>query len=377
MTNGAEPVRAVNNHNVFILGAGFSVEAGLPTMATFMKKMRDAHPWLQERGRQREVNAIDQVLAFRLKAAAAAYRCKLDLENIEDLFSLASAMRGQELEDAMALAIGGTLDYCRTSTEVKKVQAQGRRAQEADFLVPRSFQSGDLRPDRQADGWWIEAPFYSWASHVLTGSHAPEGKVPRTTFITFNYDSLLEDGLDHAGIEFKLVGPEENEGDVPDAGNRVQVLKLHGSVTWGALRGGQIERFASFSALMEADRVPLIVPPTWRKGTVPGLTRIWDAAVDAVSTATRLVFIGFSVPKTDSYFRYLLAAGLGSNISLRSLSVIDSSRLPVLERLKETLREEILTQCLTNAGGEAVPFVTRAGIELALELPRLPHEIRY
>lgn len=36
-----------NDHNVYILGAGFSVEAGYPVIKDFMNQMRDAAAWLQ------------------------------------------------------------------------------------------------------------------------------------------------------------------------------------------------------------------------------------------------------------------------------------------------------------------------------------------
>jgi hypothetical protein len=61
-----------NDHNVYILGAGFSVAAGLPTISNFMHVMRDAHEWLESQNRIKEANAIAHVLDFRLEAASAA-----------------------------------------------------------------------------------------------------------------------------------------------------------------------------------------------------------------------------------------------------------------------------------------------------------------
>jgi hypothetical protein len=45
--------------------------------------------------------------------------------------------------------------------------------------------------------------------------------------------------------------------------------------------------------------------------------------VRALRLATRVVIIGFSMPRTDMHFKYLLAAGLKENISLRKIVVID------------------------------------------------------
>jgi hypothetical protein len=62
--------KAQNDHNVYILGAGFSAEAGLPLIKDFMNRMRDAAAWLDTEGeRKEEITAIERVLDFRLQAA--------------------------------------------------------------------------------------------------------------------------------------------------------------------------------------------------------------------------------------------------------------------------------------------------------------------
>ena len=61
-----------NNHNVYILGAGFSHDAGLPLISDFLVRMRDSHEWLENQVRNSEAVAIDKVLDFRLNAASAA-----------------------------------------------------------------------------------------------------------------------------------------------------------------------------------------------------------------------------------------------------------------------------------------------------------------
>ena len=93
----AETKKAHNDHNVYILGAGFAADAGLPLIYDFMERMRDAAAWLAEQGgRDTEVNAIEEVLVFRHRAAGAAYRTPLDVENVEELFtSGVGARRGK------------------------------------------------------------------------------------------------------------------------------------------------------------------------------------------------------------------------------------------------------------------------------------------
>ena len=45
--------KAYNDQNVYILGAGFSAEAGLPLIKDFMNRMRDAAAWASNRLRRR------------------------------------------------------------------------------------------------------------------------------------------------------------------------------------------------------------------------------------------------------------------------------------------------------------------------------------
>ncbi len=63
----------------------------------------------------------------------------------------------------------------------------------------------------------------------------------------------------------------------------------------------------------------IIVPPTWRKDFWGPLIDVWRKAIVALRTATRIVFLGFSFPDTDSHIKYLLAAGLQENISLQNI----------------------------------------------------------
>lgn len=54
-----------NDHNVYILGAGFSCDAGLPMITGFLTCMRDSHEWLVERGRIAEASAYIDSKRFR------------------------------------------------------------------------------------------------------------------------------------------------------------------------------------------------------------------------------------------------------------------------------------------------------------------------
>lgn len=134
----------------------------------------------------------------------------------------------------------------------------------------------------------------------------------------------------------------------PDDG-ALRIYKLHGSVNWGAPKtvDDKIQIHGDYDAVGEAGERALLIPPTWRKVLAGHVTDVWNKALESLNTATRIVIIGFSMPPTDTHFKYLLAAGLQRNISLRKLFFvnpglrIESERNNLRANLFSILREEL------------------------------------
>jgi hypothetical protein len=83
----------------------------------------------------------------------------------------------------------------------------------------------------------------------------------------------------------------------------------------------------------------LLLQP-WQKALAEHLSAIWDDSVVALRTATRVIILGYSIPPTDQHFRYLLAAGLQDNISLRKVFFVN----PALgkEQMKNQLENRLM-----------------------------------
>ena len=394
-----ERAKAHNDHNVYILGAGFSREANLPLIKDFMSRMRDASAWLEQQGsRDNEVEAIAQVLQFRLRAAAAAYRVPLDVENVEELFSLASAGGGEDLNRAMTLAIAATLDYAR-SVAAPVPEALRFNVVKRDipgWTKPTHWEASPpwlVQQSPQIKGNWYSCLPYDFYVGVLAGYFNKGGPDRRDTIITFNYDTIIEDGLRRLYIPFDYGIPSDSIRWHPSAAwiengyshPQVRLLKLHGSLNWAGLSPEQQERllrrlyegrasqpndYAKLSKVslqkvrglsiygdykaLRADRsmsdAPLLLPPTWTKAFGGHLAAVRDSAVEVLKNATRVVILGYSIPPTDQHFRYLLAAGLQDNISLRKVLVVnpglkdDDSRRELEERLFRIIRPELWAQ---------------------------------
>jgi hypothetical protein len=366
--------KAQNDHNVYILGAGFSAEARYPLIKDFMNRMRDAAASLQDQSnRTEELAAIERVLDFRLKAASASYRVPLNVENVEELFSLASASGDQSLSKAMPLAIAATLDYARSTANLPRelnfavgsLESLGLKTPQSwgpiTELLRSSLQNEQPRRD------WHECSHYDLYLGLMCGYFDKRGQDCQNTIITLNYDLVVEEALRRLGIDFdygvqgnRIVRVDEDKYlQTPIPETSLKLLKLHGSVNWcsaAAVSEEEVEdpnnfklvigkvaklyqRIAAFDSYAELLRyrsrlTPHLVPPTWSKSLEAPLTSVLNAAVTALKTATRVVILGYSLPVTDQHFRYLLAAGLQENISLRSIFFVNPA-LEVPELRKE------------------------------------------
>lgn len=329
-----------NNHNVYILGAGFSRDRGFPLVSEFLMRMRDSADWLQQQHRDAEVKAVRNVLQFRQEAASAAYWTRLDLENIEELFSLASATPKSSRSD-IRIAIAATLDYC-----AHIAPARVSRIPLVDLEWPSGSdwidQADDV--DRLYSANTYDIYVASLLGMLLTGK--PQGT---NTFISFNYDAIVEASLRRLNITF---GYGFGKGSVNyDASAiaspknyEVPVLKLHGSTNWGSRqgKGRAFTVFRSYENVRASGIAPEIVPPTWDKVFEKQLIYVWEAAIHAIENATRIVVIGFSIPQTDMHFKYLMAAGLKQSISLREIMFVNPNADELKERATELLRNEYI-----------------------------------
>jgi hypothetical protein len=355
-----------NDHNVYIIGAGFSVGAGYPVMRDFFARMRDSLEWLVQQRRFYECSAIEAVLEFRLRGASAAYRTPLDLENIEELFSLASASGDTQLPAYMQVAIAATLDYCaKTVGQTQPVGTPVVLSPDSPLrstLDPTQWPQADAEAFRFVEGFsYLRVHQMRTLTSSLVGQFSEPSKQRKNTFITFNYDLLLEESLTQGGLQVDYgIGADAISTSTPwlhETG--IKVYKLHGSVNWSlpSDKNGLLIINDRYDPLTEVSPIPFVVPPTWRKDFGAPLATVWNSALRALRTATRIVVIGFSIPETDQHFRYLLAAGMRDNISLRQVLFVD----PAVESLKARIARILRPQLVAEG---TVRLVPRTAIEL-------------
>lgn len=304
-------------------------------------------PWLRAHERKAELSAIEAVVKFRLEYARAGYRTRLNLDNIEQLFSYAVIIDAKKKEkksivDNIRLAIAATIDYAGSLTALPSVTADPGTEANLKY-IPSYFQ-------RNGDKW--VAPSLYHAIAMLHGFDNVSLRTHRLNILSFNYDTIIEDCITKLGLQYTYGlkywtdrrQSTAKHSQVDQGTDQVFLAKLHGSMNWfyPRKRGENLTVVDSYENVRQLQAVPEIIPPVWNKDANGSLRSVWSKAIACLSTATDITIIGYSFPETDMYVQYLLAAGLANNINLQSISVIDPNATMVADRIRKWVIEDRL-----------------------------------
>jgi hypothetical protein len=261
---------------------------------------------------------------------AAHAKSVINTENLEEVFGA--------FEMARLCGRLGTL----SQSEIKSLSGALRRVivttLDSSLRFPQNPQ--DIGPPR---------PYRALGDLVPLLMASPEGPV---SFITFNYDIALDYMLHHRGLEADYCfGPADP--------SRVPLMKLHGSVSWSRcmvcnqivprsiaefvkdaqwwVHAGEIDGTAYMRLPVgvhlpdmthcghPSSPDPVIVPPTWNKAQYNEVVSIWEHAAAHLAEAENVIVIGYSLPHTDQFFRYLFSIGSISETRPQRFWVIDTS----------------------------------------------------
>ncbi len=191
----------IQDHNVYILGAGFSRDAGAPLIHDFLDRAREFFDDPDSALDPQERQQFEQVFKFKREVAKAREKFRIDLDNIEQLFGLVEMSQrlgsvGSDTRDAMVYLIAKTLQLTLANTsrrsEVKMNLALGYASQASFVNYVRRSSSG-------VDS--IDTDIYTHFALYLSGKYDDQRNLSSrsSTVITFNYDLILDDAL--AGVE--------------------------------------------------------------------------------------------------------------------------------------------------------------------------------
>lgn len=342
-------------NNVFVLGAGFSANAGAPVMRDFIERAKrlrdDARLNLPTEDRKTFGNVFQRLSELRVSQAKMA----VDLENIEHLFSLldmdiefggiSKRSLRQELIFLILRTLERTIQTANLPSRWNTLNMKGPG--ESNNVQKNIFTNYVELFSALASRRWISGPL-----GIPTDGNCPDA------IITMNYDCLVDDCLVRLGVqpEYKIENAEI-PGEIIRAPYRLRMLKLHGSANWFQCNSEQCKgriRTAGGTASQRLEYFygqtcrncgrqqvePVIVPPTWAKGGQSEVLRpVWCEALRALQQAGRIIIIGYSMPPTDEFFRYMLALALATNEKLDKVIVVNPS-----DNAQETFAKLFLPQ---------------------------------
>jgi hypothetical protein len=318
--------------NVYLLGAGFSADAGAPLMKDFFSKARNLRdePGSGLATDEREV--FGRIIQYRFELDKALAKVHVDLDNIEELFGflemelrLSPGSKPQLRED-MTYLIARTLEATsnRSLSTHQNALAAGLvggtrwmyRFNGNQYGFFAGFASGLWNPAKQSAGGSVDS------------------------IISFNYDLILEREFTSLGI---LPVYESTAAayyhEFPQHRLGLRLLKMHGSANW--LHCRQCSTLWAFTPeKAKPSEVPgrhcpscrysglstVIVPPTWNKGIeAEFILPVWKQALQELISAGRIFIIGYSFPDSDQFFKYLLGLALSKNTSLVEIHIVSDS----------------------------------------------------
>jgi hypothetical protein len=352
--------------NLFILGAGASREAGGPLMADFLDM---AESLLRQKvsgiiEAQEHFNNVFNACAELQTVHAKSY---LDLDNIEILFG--------------AIEMANLINKIAQRNKENILELKNSLI----TLIYKTLESSINFPVRDSHIYPAE-PYGLLIKNLyeLNSKRSPQDN-HKYSFITFNYDLAMDYALNYYGSNsYNYCLTEDSNTD------ENPYLKLHGSINWGICEKCNqiIPRYiheANFELWPDTKSVhydlgsklsnkqhcnkplkgpPIIIPPTWNKtGYHEQILNVWTKAAKELETAENIFIIGYSLPDSDLFFRYLFALGSESSTRIKRFWVFNpDSQGGVENRFKELIGRGIESRFRYFAFNfrDAVPIIVEA-----------------
>jgi len=266
---------------VYVLGAGFSKDAGGPLVSEFLSESRQNRA-VSDFQEASEFTAVKRLLESLPRAE----------RNIEGVLNYVSNLR----------FVRGSISRFSPQTILDFL---------TDYIVA-------LLAGRVKD---VPEHYNTFVNNVLSSD--------RAAILTFNYDLLMDSLLaEHAG-QFNYGFPSEDRYRLYGGLRRVRagipLLKLHGSINWSicsfchtiGLHQEVVHTGRACPRGCSGRWKPLIVPPTWDKlPYATNLRLLWAQAKDLIENASTVVVIGFSFSPLDRLARDLFRRSFSRNKSV-------------------------------------------------------------
>lgn len=292
-----------NEKVVYILGAGFSKDAGGLLMAEFFFR--------KKLGSRRE--RLNKVYPYIKRFLRRSIQDGLIKDwNIEEFFNLVSEADLLDLEFKWKR-------FARNSWKASRIYQWLVDCIVNELLLSMREKLGNENPQPPS-------VYVDFARRCLRKD---------VTIITFNWDHIAEWLLftEFGGLDYCLDLDNVKKADraVGNISKGVKLLKLHGSVNWLVCENPNhpIHIYNSWQAhkvrldycrekKCRGQLYKMVIPPVWHKrGYAQRIRELWEKAADELCVADRIVIIGYSLPIFDISARYLLLLSTYLNRKLK------------------------------------------------------------
>lgn len=289
----------------YIIGAGFSRYANLPLMNDFYFHSKDVYSKLSLESDKR---AFQKVFKYFDDFSKVKHIMNADFYNIEELLSII------EMDSFIKGNRGIYKDYLIYLKRVIELSSPSIETKEGNFEIEK-----DINTEIYAN--FLGSVYGIKLTNLRSGDNYYD-RDPKNDngIISLNYDTILEMCLNrfnkhnvyHFGGGYKSYDYEYGIKDelvqYTYSNNprykKLLLSKIHGSINF------------------LKDDLPIIVPPTWNKTSNRYMQSVWKLAHSILSNSEKIVFIGYSLPATDLYVKYLLICGIKQCYNLKNVTVV-------------------------------------------------------
>jgi SIR2-like domain len=371
--------------NVIILGAGASVDAGIPLLSNFVDKMwelamrgtHDGEPLSDD-----DKKIFSEAMKVRNELDSYHGRASFNDRNIEDILSILTfSTIGGKRSDREKLnwivkAIARTIELTCTVKHSGDLETLETGLLERDIywnfwenlfkrfnlalnsfpsiinfnydlvlerslfktLISERIRQAYNEPEEPArfpfDGIIME--YYYKPINYLAYKIKEARKWGKGSFTPHPAEEIIETRLEQCNTN-ALTRPL-----------KIEILKLHGSLNFPT-HINQTQKEYTPTNLTEN---PYIVPPTINKWVSKNDQAMWGAGLRMLREVKNIIFIGYSLPQTDIYVQYFIKAGIGPNTNLNKIYVFN----PVLYQSGKEQMKERFGNCFSPQLRDRIVF---------------------
>ena len=283
---------------VYLLGAGFSAPLGIPIMNNFLTKAKDIY--FNNTERYSHFKAIFDIIK-EMAYSKNYYKC--DLSNIEEILSILEMQErfsNKRLKKPFIKFIVDVINYYSpefiSKTDNIPINwpdyiCMGQKERSYSYFLGSLF-NFTITYKTETDYEQKRKQFRISKSNKVDKEYA---------IITLNYDLIPEkicslfNSLNSTNENISFSKSHLSK----DLSISIALSKLHGSI--------------------EGEN---IIPPTWNKTLDENIQFDWKLAFSLLESANHIRILGYSLPETDAYFKYLLKASVIKNPHLKSIDVV-------------------------------------------------------